>query len=79
MVMANISNRDFVVAWATAKTMDEVVKTTGLARPTASTRASYLRGKGVKLKKFSKHGALDDFDIALLNWIYKKHEIKEAS
>lgn len=77
--MPRVNNRDFVVAWATATTVKDVVKATGMTAGTCSKRAQYLREKGVKLPKLLRvsGGVLDQLEIAQLNSLIKKHDIGE--
>lgn len=54
-----VTDVDFVTAWAKAKSLDEVVKATGLAKPSVQARAHRLRKAGVKLPKFRRQKATD--------------------
>lgn len=74
--MTKVSNEDFVVAWATSRTIDDVVKNTGMTRDAAGARGRYLRAKGVKLPKLNRPGTkLDALAVAQLNSLISKHSI----
>lgn len=67
------SDADFVTAWVTSKTVDEVVKKTGLAKMTIQVRAARLRKAGVKLPKFVRRKTIDvDGLNALVGKLLKK-------
>lgn len=61
--MANISNRQFVSAWLeSVKRKDGiqgVAKKLGMATGSVYTKASYLRGQGVRLPKMPRPEAMD--------------------
>lgn len=76
MGVAKVDNRDFVVAYATAWTTDDVVKATGMSKAAISQRANYLRKKGVKLPKLSMRRPVDNLEIAQLNSLIKKHDVR---
>lgn len=46
---ADVPNAEFVQAWMRSTTLVEVARKTGLTSTQASTKATYLREKGVKL------------------------------
>lgn len=77
--MANkaVETRDFVVAWATAWTMDDVVKATNMNKSAIQQRAYYLRKRGVNLPKLNLKKPLDNLEIAQLNSLIKKHDIRK--
>ena len=79
--MAQVTNQEFVVAWVTSRTLDDVMKATGLSRSAASAKANNLRKAGVKLHKFTTREKLDDFAIAQLNAVVNKYkqEAQEAN
>jgi len=47
------NNEDFVVAWQSSGTLAEVAKRVGTSLRNASSHATWLRTRGVPLKKFS--------------------------
>lgn len=71
--MARVDNRDFVVAWMTSETLDDVVKATGMTKPGVQYKAKTLRDKGVKLPKL-KRQTLGDLEIAQLNSLVNKYK-----
>lgn len=66
-----ISDRDFVVCWATAQSIDEVMKSTGLGKEGVKYRAKALRDRGVQLHKLPQHS--EDADVDELNKLFVKH------
>ena len=50
----SVSPRDFVVAWQTGETIQEVAEATGMTETAASRRASSYRKRGVSLKLFRR-------------------------
>lgn len=67
------TNEDFVVAWAKAVTLEDVVRATDMKKAAVQQRAKFLRDKGVKLPKLEGKRGLDSYDIARLNSLIKKH------
>lgn len=67
-----ISDRDFVVCWATAQSMDDVIKSTGLGKDGIKYRAKVLRERGVQLHKLPLHND-PDHDVDELNKLFVKH------
>jgi hypothetical protein len=59
VVKKTISDVDFVTAWAKSKSLDDVVKATGLAKLSVQARAHRLRKAGVKLPKFKRQKVTD--------------------
>ena len=59
MVKKPVSDVDFVTAWAKSKSLDEVVKATGLAKLSVQARAHRLRKAGVKLPRFRRQKVTD--------------------
>lgn len=47
--MSKVDNEEFVKAWATSNTTSEIARKTGMTKDQISSRARYLRQKGVKL------------------------------
>lgn len=72
--MAQVDNRDFVVAWMTAKTIQDVAKALNINQAAARNKARYLRSKGVSLPKL--HYPLKDnsLEVAQLNSLVKKYQ-----
>ena len=60
-----VTAEEFVVAWQSAGTMDEVCESLEMKAGTAQVRASTYRKKGVNLKKFPKGGK--SFNVGALN------------
>jgi hypothetical protein len=62
----SVSPHDFVVAWQTGETVEDVAEATGMTVTAASRRASSYRKRGVSLKLFRRGrgstnwGALSD-------------------
>ena len=50
----SVSPRDFVVAWQTSETVEQVASATGMTVTAASRRASSYRKRGVSLKLFRR-------------------------
>jgi hypothetical protein len=57
-----LTDEQFVTAWATSKSLDEVAKKTKLVKISVQARASRLRKLGVKLAKFSRRRKIVDVD-----------------
>ena len=76
MAQPRVDNREFVVAYSAAWTVEDVVKATGMSKPSIYARANYLRKKGVKLPKLSLKRPVDNLEIAQLNSLVKKHDIR---
>lgn len=76
MATPKVENRDFVVAYATAWTVEDVVKATGMNKPAIYARAKFLRDKGVKLPKLQLKPPVDNLEVAQLNSLVKKHDIR---
>lgn len=75
-----ISHEDFVVAWCTSETLDEVVKETGMSKVGVQGRAKALREAGVLLPKLrSPSGLRDRLFVAQLNSLVNKHTHKAVS
>lgn len=66
-----VSDRDFVVCWATAQSVDEVMKATGLGKEGVKYRAKALRDRGVQLHKLPQHS--EDANVDELNKLFVKH------
>lgn len=77
MGASKVTAEDFVVAWATSKSLDEVCHSTGLNKPTVQQRSYQLRKLGVKLPKLSPPTKFDDLRIAQLNSLIKKYDIRK--
>ncbi len=73
-----VSNEDFVVAYATSQTLDDMVKTSGMTKPAVQARKKFLMQKGVKFPKLSNTQLIDDLAVARMNSLIKKHDIKRA-
>ena len=76
---SKIENRDFVVAWMTSESLDEIVKTTGMKKPAIQQRAKYLRDKGVSLPKLKRTVTLDRLEVAQLNSMIQKYQKQAQS
>ena len=75
--MANkVNNRDFVVAWATSLTLDEVVKQTSMTKAAVQGRRKFLENKGVIFPKLNTSLMITPLDIAQLNSLIAKHNIR---
>ena len=74
---SKVTAEDFVVAWATSKSLEDVVKSTGLNKPTVQARAYQYRKLGVKLPKLNPPTKFDDLRIAQLNSLIKKYDIRK--
>lgn len=72
-----VSHEDFVVAWATSRTLDDVVKSTEMTKAAVQGRASMLRKKGVKLPRLNFPTVLDDLKVAQLNSLVKKYDVRK--
>jgi hypothetical protein len=72
-----VSHEDFVVAWATSKTLDEVAQTTGMNKAAVQGRAQVLKRKGVKLPRLSLPTVLTDLRVAQLNSLINKYDIRK--
>jgi len=72
-----VSHEDFVVAYARSRTLDDVVKETGMTKAAVSGRANMLRKRGVRLPRLAQPDQLDDLRIAQLNSTFKKYDIRK--
>lgn len=74
MRVAKVSHEDFVVAWCTSETVDDVVKETGMTKVGVLGRAKVLRQAGVNLPKLKRPSKLTDrLFVAQLNSLVNKH------
>lgn len=71
MGASKVSDGDFVVCWATARSIDDVVAGTGLGKDGVKYRAKALRERGVQLHKLPLHFKDDEVDE--LNKLFIKH------
>jgi hypothetical protein len=55
----HVSVKQFIRAWQTAPSMDELLATTGMTRQAASRRAKVYREYGVPLKELPEHKPVD--------------------
>lgn len=69
--ITDVSNADFVKVWMTSKTNLEVAKKLHLTPGQTTSRASFLRNKGVNLPR--KLNAHDPNSVEALNKIVKKY------
>lgn len=75
MSRMKVSHEDFVTSYVTSKSLDEVVKTTGMTKAAVQGRAGMLRKKGVNLPRLGHSTGLTEFSIAQLNSLVKKYSI----
>lgn len=69
-----VTPEDFVVAWMTSTSLEEVAQTTGLGKNACKQRAKRLRELGVKLKFMDRHPrAYDRLRISQLNSLVNKY------
>jgi len=68
----NVSAADFVRAWMSSATLDQVAQKTGMHTATASTRATRLRRKGVKMPMLHRGGGHGRLNVAELNALIEK-------
>jgi hypothetical protein len=61
-----VNPKQFIEAWQRAKSLEEVVKNTGMRPSACSARASHYRLKGVNLKRFSRRQRTDWEKLAAL-------------
>lgn len=54
-----VTPEEFVQAWQTSESLDEVAKRLGLYRSLCYSRAAHYRRKGVALKEFPRKASLD--------------------
>lgn len=72
MGIPRVSDRDFVVCWATAESIDDVIKGTGLSKDGIKYRAKVLRERGVQLHKLPLHKTPGQ-EVEELNKLFVKH------
>jgi biotin operon repressor len=72
-----VSHRDFVVAYASSRTLDDVIKNTGMTKAAIWGRVKALREKGVRFPKLDQTPMLDELEIAQLNSLIKKYDIRK--
>lgn len=69
--MAKATNEEFVQAWMSCGTIKEVAARTGLKPSGVTSRAAWMRMKGVKLPKLSKGPT--PLDVDALNKLIKQN------
>jgi hypothetical protein len=74
-----VSHEDFVVAWMTSETLDDVVKNTGMSKGAVRLRAKLLKDKGVRLKALARPASLDRLRIAQLNSLVNRYVSKDST
>lgn len=74
-----VSPKEFVKIWQTAVTLQEVMTKTGLTRTGASTRANFLRKRGVESLKRFRVGPKVPKDYAELETLAKSYCIDQLS
>jgi hypothetical protein len=62
--MQKVSDLDFVRAWETAQTLDELTQQTGQARTSVLARASKMRTRGVPLRSLRNGNNRQPMDVA---------------
>lgn len=72
-----VTHEDFVVAYATAHTLEDVIKTTGMNKAAIWGRVKALREKGVNFPKLNQQSVIDELRVAQLNSLIKKHDIRK--
>ncbi len=74
-----VSDRDFVVCWATADTLEDVIKGTGLGKDGIKYRVKVLRERGVRLRDLPNIAHKEE-EVKELNKLVDKYEhIKKRS
>lgn len=73
----NVSAAQFVEAWSTSTSIDEVMTKTGLPRNAVYSRVNSYRKKQIKLRKMSRPTVR--MDIEALNAIVQKNTTKKGS
>ena len=71
MSKPKVSDADFVVCWATSRSIDDVMAGTGLGKEGVQYRAKSLRSRGVQLHKLPRHS--DDQTVDELNKLFVRH------
>lgn len=77
MTVARISNQDFVVGYATSETLDQVADTLHMNKPAVVARRKFLEEKGVIFPRLKSGNFLTALDIAQLNSLIIKHDIRK--
>lgn len=72
-----VTHRDFVVAYASSQTLEQVMSATDMTKAAIWGRVQYLRKKGVKFPKLNQQPLLGDLEIAQLNSLIKKHDVRK--
>jgi len=70
-----VTNEDFVVAYVTSESTQQVAEALGVSKSAVGYRAKRLRKNGVNLPKFQdlRGRAAPDIDVLGLNELVKKH------
>ena len=76
MANVKVTNDDFVVAYATSETLEEVAKTTGMNKAAVQARKKFLEKKGVNFPKLSNGNVVTQLQVAQLNSLIIKHDIR---
>ena len=57
--MSTVTPEEFIQAWQSSATLDEVKEKTGMPRANCHTRATYYRTKGIPLKAIVRTRKID--------------------
>lgn len=72
-----VSHEDFVVAYATSDTLEDVMRQTGMNKAAIWGRVKALKEKGVQFPKLKQKPVLDDLRVAQLNSLILKNDIRK--
>lgn len=77
MSNVKVDNEDFVVAYATSETLDQAAETLGMKKAAVQARRKFLENKGVNFPKLSNGNVITQLDVARLNSLIIKHDIRK--
>lgn len=77
MPVSTVSPEDFVVAWCTSQSLNEVAEATGMNKAAVQARAHGYRKVGINLPKFRRGVTFDRLRIAQLNSLINKYKAKK--
>lgn len=70
-----VSHEDFVVAWVTSNTIEDVMSATDMTKAAIAGRAQMLRKAGVSLPRMNRtSNMMTPLRVAQLNSLIKKHK-----
>lgn len=79
MSRSKISARDFIKAWQTSDTIEDVISKTKMSRAAINSRAYIYKKRGVPLKKMENSGGYDWDKLAEYAELFVENEQEPSS